>query len=208
MCKMCSIKVSWIFILVMIVPGAMIMAEDPPTTGDQATREAQPAAASGGEVAPRAEFRLFERTPVPPASAEGQTKAGAAYGIVSTAATAGAKFTCVGASGVAYLGHGDYGIKAYGDAGGGYFENSDNVGFAYVGYSDYGILAYGSASGGFFADTDSTGSAYVGYGDIGIDARGNSMGGYFKDADSSGYSNVGEGDYGIRSYGNFAGGYF
>lgn len=46
MSKAYSFKASWIFVLLMIVAGAMIMTED-----SSATREAQAAVAVGGEVA-------------------------------------------------------------------------------------------------------------------------------------------------------------
>ncbi|MFV2072122.1 MAG: hypothetical protein ACC742_05655 [Thermoanaerobaculales bacterium] len=215
MSKVFSSKPSWTFVLMMIAPVVMIMAEDPSSTRGQPIREDQPAVAAGGDVAPGAEFRLFERLPPQPPSAEGPAKA-AAYGIVSTAATAGAKFTCVGASGVAYLGFGDWGIDARGDTGGAHFEDTNESGNAYVANGNAGILAYGNTVGGYFKDLDGAGYAYAGYGDTGvqgigatgISGSGTTVGGYFEDSSGSGYANVGNGDYGIRSYGNTAGGYF
>ncbi len=41
--KVCSINACWIFALMLILPGSALMAEDPPSTQDQAVRDAQPA---------------------------------------------------------------------------------------------------------------------------------------------------------------------
>jgi len=233
MSKLFSIKACWIFVLVIITPGAMIMAEEPSATRDQAIREAQPAAAAGGEVAQRPEFRLFRPLLAPPARAEGQKIAAAAYGIVSTAATAGGKFTCVGASGEAYLGWGDYGILGSGSDAGGYFVDSDGTAATYVAYGDtgihatgasYGIMGFGNTAGGYFEDSDSSGYANVGFGDVGVEGHGSYgirgygsfAGGYFDHTSGTGYAYLAYGDYGveaqgtygIRGYGSTMGGFF
>jgi len=208
MSKANSIATTWIFVLVMIVPAAMVMAEDPSSKPDQAIREAQPTEAAGGDAAPRPEFRLFEPLPVPEPSAEGQKLAAAAYGIVSTAATAGARFTCAVASGVAYLGYGDYGISGYGNTGGGYFSDLNSSGYAFVAHGEYGIRGYGNGVGGHFEDSNSSGYSNVGEGDYGIRSYGNDAGGYFEDSNSSGYAYVGSANSGISAQGSYQGGYF
>ena len=219
MCKVYSIKASWILALVMCVPGAMIMAEDP-----SSIREDQPPVAMGGDVVPTPEFRLFGPMPVPPKSAAMPTTAAASYGMVSTAATAGAKFMCDGASGVAYLGYGHYGIDARGATAGGFFDDTTGAGWAYVAYGDtgvlgygsYGIEAYGTFMGGYFVDTNASGYAYLAIGESGVNGFGNTVGGFFQDLDSGGTARAGygttgvqgDGAYGVRGNGTTMGGYF
>jgi len=204
MCKVCSIKASWIFVLVICVPGAVIMAEDP-----SSIREDQAAVAMGGDVGPTPEFKLFERMPVPKASPGVPAKA-ASYGIVASAPTAGAVFACSSLSGVAYLGYGDDGIQAYGNTMGGYFQDLNNFGRARVGYGTYGIEAegawgvrgFGTDIGGYFEDTNNTGEAQLANGNAGVAGWGSETGGYFEDSNSAGWAYVGYGGYKIAGTGS------
>jgi hypothetical protein len=237
MSKAFSMTASWIFVLVMIVPGAMIMAEDPSTTGDQAVREAQPATTVPAPPALRQALASSlgeavsigaKAIPTPPTGSWGIVSEGdggggifrdsdseaeawlgsAGVGITAYGTVAGGYFKDSDSSGQSYVGEGGYGIKSYGNTAGGYFDDTTGSGHAYVGHGDYGIMSYGNTAGGYFADLGGSGYSNVGEGGYGIRSYGNQAGGYFKDSDSSGYSNVGKDDYGIMSYGNTAGGYF
>ncbi len=215
--KVCSKTADWIFVLMLIVPGSVLTAEDPPSAQDQAVREAQPVAA----------------TPVPPAlrqalasSLSEATSIGAkaiptpptgSWGIVSEGDGGGGIFRDSDSEAEAWLGSDGYGVQGFGSVGGGYFKDSDSTGYAKVGWGNYGINAYGSTAGGYFSGSGNNGNAYVGHGNIGIsafgldkgiDAYGAAMGGYFGDLDGTGYARVGYGDRGIEAYGSEMGGYF
>ena len=235
--KVCSKTANWIVVLMLIVPGSVLHAEDPPSSQDQTGRNDQPASTAPIPPALRQALAssLREATsigaktiPTPPTGTWGIVSAGdggggifrdsdseaeawlgsSGYGISGYGSTAGGYFKDSDNSGYAYLGVGNYGIQASGTFVGAYFEDSDASGYAYVAYGNNGLQGFGTFSGGYFGDSDSSGYSYVGYGDRGIHALGSEMGGYFKDSNNSGYANVGEGDYGIRAYGNFGGGHF
>jgi hypothetical protein len=195
-----STKTAWIFALAMMVPVAMISAEEPSSKPDRANQKPRPAAAAGGDAAPLREFRLIQPTfrrsvqagslDLQPPSTLANTKADTEYfGIVATAATAGGKFMCDGGTGVAYLGYGSTGVQGEGSTGvrgeGAY----------------YGVRGYGTTMGGYFTDSGASGYANLGYGDWGIYAAGDLGGGYFEDSNSSSYGYVGHGDYGVSGYG-------
>ncbi len=206
--KVCSNTAVLIFVLMLMISGSVLTAEDPPSAQDQAVRKAQPVTA----------------TPVPPAlhqavaislgeAASFGTKAiptppTGSWGIVSEGDGGGGIFRDTDSEAEAWLGSGGYGVEGFGSTTGGYFKDSDQSGYAYVGYGDLGIQAMGHSAGAFVKDSNGSGYAYVGYGDRGIEASGTEAGGYFYDSDHSGYSFIGYGHYGIWAMGNTAGGYF
>jgi hypothetical protein len=227
----------WIFVLMLIVPGSSLLAEDPPAAPGHTARQAQPAAT---RPVPPALHRALAALPSKPASlgakaiptpppgswgivAEGDGGGGICrdsdseaevwlgtdgYGLQAFGSEAGGTFTDSDDTSIAYVAWGDYGIAAGGYTAGGYFEDSDNTGWAYVGNWDHGIWATGSVSGGTFHDSDNTGFADIGYGDRGIEAYGSEMGGYFADIDGTGWAYVGYGDRGIEAQGSELGGVF
>jgi len=221
----------------LIIPGLVLHAEDPPSIQDQAVREAQPA--STAPVPPALRHALAsslgdavgigaKAIPTPPTGSWGIVSEGdggggifrdsdseaeawlgtGGYGVMGFGLNGGGYFADSDATSWAYVGYGNRGIEAYGTEMGGYFKDSDGTGYAYVGIGENGIQAYGDTSGGVFADANSSGYVYAGWGDVGILAAGNLRGGYFYDADSSGYAYVAYGDRGIEAYGTAMGGYF
>jgi hypothetical protein len=137
--------------------------------------------------------------PTPPAGA---------FGIVSSGAGGGGRFSDTATDAAAWLGSGAWGIQAFGNYGGGYFQSGNASGVAYLGYGDTGIVAYGSAGGAYFADPAASGNAHIGWGHYGILAAGNTAGGVLFSWNASGHANIGFGDYGIQAFGNAMGGYF
>ena len=235
--KVCSKTAVWIFALMLMIPGSVLSAEDPPSDQDHAAREAQPVAAT--RVLPALHqalaSSLSEATsigakviPAPPTGTWGIVSAGDGgggifrdsdseaeawlgtneYGVMGFGSASGGYFADSDGTSYANVGYGDFGIQAYGDTLGGVFADANSSGYVYAGWGDEGILAAGNLRGGHFYDADSSGYAYVGYGDLGIEAKGNEMGGYFEDSNSSGIAAVAYRDRGIQAFGDAAGGYF
>jgi len=235
--KVYSKTATWVFCLMLIAPGSILIAEDPPLSQDQTGRDGEPVettpvppALHQALASPLGDAALFgaKVIPTPPTGTWGIVSEGNGgggifrdsdseaeawlgtngYGVEGFGTTMGGYFKDTSQSGYAYLGYGDYGILAYGNSAGGYFKDRDHSGYAYLGYGDRGISAYGSEMGGYFKDTNQSGYAYAGYGNYGIWALGDTMGGYFKDSSNTGYAYVGYVDYGIRALGSGMGGYF
>ena len=145
---------------------------------------------------------------------------GGAHGIMAYGTTAGGFFSDFDSYGYAYLGVGDYGIKAYstGTTPAGFFQNNNSGTYTRVADDDRGIDAsatgiavggWGDIAGGYFQDRNASGYAYAGYGDYGIQGYGNSAGGYFDEIDTVGtYAYLAFSDYGVYAKGNTSGGYF
>ena len=206
--KVCSKTATWIVVLMSIVPGSVLHAEDPPSSQDQTGRNDQPASNAPIPPALRQALAssLSEATsigaktiPTPPTGT---------WGIVSEGDGGGGIFRDSDSEAEAWLGSDRYGVLGFGESAGAFFRSTIHSGQGYIGYGENGVVAQGNTAGGHFEDSDSSGDAYVGYGDYGIDARGTVMGGHFEDSDSSGYANVGHQDYGIAAYGNEMGGFF
>ena len=235
--SVCSNNAIWIFALMLILPGSVPHAEDPPSAQDQVIRDGQPALTA---PVPSALHRALASSldeavsfgakaiPTPPTGSWGIVSEGDGgggifrdsdseaeawlgtneYGVMGFGSASGGYFADSDGTSYAYVGYGDYGIQAYGDTLGGVFADANASGYVYAGWGDEGILASGDLRGGHFSDADGTGYSYVGIGHRGIEAYGTEMGGYFTDSDNLGYAYVGYGDRGIHGYGNAAGGYF
>ncbi len=235
--KVCSNTAVWVSVLMLMVPGSVLSAEDPPSAQDQAVRKVRPVTTT---PVPPALHQALARSlseaasfgakaiPTPPTGSWGIVSEGSGgggifrdsdseaeawlgtneYGVMGFGLGAGGYFADSDATSWTYVGYGSRGIEAYGTEMGGYFKDIDGTGYAYVGIGDNGIQAYGDTLGGAFADANASGFVYAGWGDEGILASGNLRGGHFSDADSSGYAYVGYGDRGIEAYGTEMGGYF
>jgi hypothetical protein len=117
--KVCSINATWIFALMLILPGSVLHAEDPPSTQDQAVRKGKPASTA----------------PVPPALRHALAiSLGEAVGF--------------GAKTIPTPPSGSWGIVSEGDGGGGIFRDSDSEAEAWLGSNRYGVQGFGSVSGG------------------------------------------------------------
>ena len=206
--QVCLKTASWIFVLMLTVPGSVLFAEDPPSSQDQAVRDGQPAStapvppalrqALASSLGKAASFGA-KAIPAPPAGS---------WGIVSEGDGGGGIFRDSDSDAEAWLGAEEVGVHGFGALAGGHFEDSDSTGYAWVGHADVGIEAGGSRAGGLFVDSDDDGEAWVGHGNFGIEARGSEMGGYFEDSDGTGFAHLGWGNTGVFGRGNVAGGVF
>ena len=160
--KVCLKTAIWIFVLLLIIPGSVLTAEDPPSAQDQAVRGApQPVAAM----------------PVP-------------HALHQALASSLSEATSFGAKTIPAPPTGTWGIVSSGDGGGGIFRDSVSEGEAWLGTDSSGVVAFGSDTGGHFLDSDGTGEALAGYGDWGIQGYGNTGGGHFVDLDTSIWASV------------------
>ena len=175
--KVCSNTANWIFVLMLVVPGSVLTAEDTPSNQDQAGRDSQPASTA----------------PVPPA-------------LRQALASSLSEATSIGTKAVPTPPTGSWGIVSEGDGGGGIFRDSDSEAEAWLGTNGYGVMGFGLNAGGFFQDSNSSGYAYVGYFNYGIQGHGTYSGGYFGAIASTGYAYVGIEHRGIEAYGSEMGG--
>ncbi len=126
--QVCLKTASWIFVLMLIVPGSVLHAEDPPSSQDQAVRDGQPASTA----------------PVPPA-------------LRQALASSLGKAASFGAKAIPAPPAGSWGIVSEGDGGGGIFRDSDSDAEAWLGAEEVGVHGFGALAGGHFEASDATG---------------------------------------------------